>query len=342
VGSILRRPHSMQHPHAKAALDRRQFLSYSALAAAGAAGWPQGARADDWKPTRPVTIYVPSPGGGATDVHARFLADRVSRTLGQPFIIEGRPGAATTLSGAAVANAKPDGHSLAIILPNSYRMPHMQATPWNPLRDFEYVCGIALYTFGVLAHKDSAWKSIDEAIAAAKAAPGKYTIGTAGNGTTGHLVLIELERITGAKFLHVPYKGMSDTSRALMAKDVDFILEAGSVVQNAFQGMYKLLAIADEEPSPALPGIPTLRQKGWDAVAWSSYGLVTRKGTPAAAVQALNAAFTAAMEAPEHEAMLDKLVTRRWKLGPREYQAWAEKYYHDMKPVLVRAGLAVA
>lgn len=333
----------MRNPRRAAALDRRQFLSLSALAATAAAGLPHSASAaEEWRPTRPVTIYVPAVGGGATDVHARFLADRVSRTLGQPFVVESRPGAGTTLSGAAVATARPDGHALAIILPNSYRMPHMQATPWHPIRDFEYVCGIALYTFGLLAHKDSAWNGVEEVIAAARAAPGKYTLATAGNGTTGHLVLIELERLTGAKFLHVPYKGMSDTSRALMAKDVDFILEAGSVVQNAFQGMYKLIAIADEEPAPTLPGVPTLRQKGWDVVAWSSYGLVARRGTPQPAVQALAAAFTAAMNTPEHDAVMDKLVTRRWPLGPREYEAWAEKYYRDMKPVLVRAGLAAA
>lgn len=326
-----------------AMFDRRRFLSSTVVGAAAFAGVARGAlAAPDWRPTRAVTIYVPAAGGGATDVHARFLADRASRILGQPFIVESRPGAGTTLPGATVATSRPDGHALAIVLPNAYRMPHMQPTAWHPIRDFEYVCGLSLYTFGLLAHKDSAWKNIEEVIAAGKGAPGKYTVGTAGNGTTGHLALIELERLTGAKFLHVPYKGMADTSRALMARDVDFILEAGSVVQNAFQGMYKLLAIVDEEPSPALPGIPTLREKGWNVVAWSSYGLVARKGTPQPAVQALNAAFDEAMNTPEHEALMDKLVTRRWKLGPREYQAWAEKYFREMKPLLVRAGLATA
>lgn len=323
---------------------RRRSFAVSAAWAAGAALALKPSRLllaaelGSWRPTRPVTVYVPG-AGGATDVHVRWLSERVSRMLGQPFIIEQRPGAATTLAGAAVAQTRPDGHSIAVLLPNTFRMPHMQRVAWDPMRDFDYVTGLASYTFGLLANKDTPWKSVDELAAVGRSAPGKLTCGTAGNGTTGHLLMLELERLAGAKFLHVPYKGSAETGRALLAKEVDFILEAGSVVSQGQQGIYRLLAIADEEPSPLLPGTPTLRQRGWDTVSTSTYGIVCRKGTPEAAIQALSAAYQAAMASPEHDAMLEQLVIRKWALGPREYQTWAENYFRDVRPVLVRAGL---
>ena len=114
------------------------------------------------------------------------------------------------------------------------------------------------------------------------------------------------------------------------------------MVAQGQQGVYRLLAIADEEPSALLPGAPTLRQKGWDTVGTSTYGIACRKGTPEAAIKTICAAYQNAMIGPAHEALMEQLVIRKWALGPREYQTWAEDYFRSVKAVLARAGLVAA
>jgi tripartite-type tricarboxylate transporter receptor subunit TctC len=323
-------------------LSRRRLLIGGCGAAWGstllstAFGAPSTAR---WKPRHPITVLNPAPPGGALDLQLRFLAERAGRVLGQPIIVENKPGASTTLAGALVVGAKPDGNKLAVVLANSFRYPYYEKVAWNPLRDFDYITGLGAFALGVIVKSDSPWRSIEELIAAGKSAAGKLSYGTGGQGTTGHLLMLDIERTVHAEFMHVPYKGGPETSRALLSREVDFIVEAGAPFAQVDAGAFRVLAFATEKPLSRYPGVPTLRERGIDLVGWSGYGLVGPKGLPDDVIETLGAAFKDAAKDPAYQELLDRLVLTTWSIDSKQYRQWAESYTKSVKPQLIRAGL---
>ncbi|MBM3620748.1 MAG: tripartite tricarboxylate transporter substrate binding protein [Alphaproteobacteria bacterium] len=293
-----------------------------------------------WKPDRPITVYNPLAAGGVTDVHLRFLGERVSKLLGQQVIVDVKAGAAATLAAAQLLNFKPDGHTIACMTINSLRYPHYQQTNWHPLRDFTYILGLSAYTFGVVCKSDAPWKTIDDLIAAGKKEPEKYNYGTSGIGGTGHLLMIETEQATGAKFTHVPYKGGAEWMQALLGGHIHFVPDGAQWAPFVDNGQVRVLAMATEKRFPKYPDTPTLVERGINAVAHSPYGLVGPKDLPAGIVGVLHDAFKQAMDDSAHQPLLDRYIQVPWYKSPAEYRAFAEKYFVDVKPVLVRAGLA--
>ena len=306
------------------------------LAAPGLAS----AQAARWKPERPITIYNPFAVGGITDLHLRFLGERVGRILGQQVLVEARAGAAGTLAPAALVNAKPDGHTLACYTINSLRYPHYQPVNWHPLRDFSFITGLSSYTFALVVRADSPWKTVEDLFAAGKADPEKYTFGTSGIGGSGHLMMIEIEQNVGARFTHVPYKGGAEWMQALVAGHIHFVADASQWGPFVDDGRCRILAMATEQRLPRYANVPTLRERGVDAVGQSPYGLVGPKDLPPATVQSLHDAFTEASADPELQKLLDRFVQVPWKRNPIEYRAFAEQYFNSVKPLLVKAGLA--
>ena len=306
------------------------------LAAPGLAS----AQAARWKPERPITIYNPFAVGGITDLHLRFLGERVGRILGQQVLVEARAGAAGTLAPAALVNAKPDGHTLACYTINSLRYPHYQPVNWHPLRDFSFITGLSSYTFALVVRADSPWKTVEDLFAAGKADPEKYTFGTSGIGGSGHLMMIEIEQNVGARFTHVPYKGGAEWMQALVAGHIHFVADASQWGPFVDDGRCRILAMATEQRLPRYANVPTLRERGVDAVGQSPYGLVGPKDLPPATVQSLHDAFTEASADPELQKLLDRFVQVPWKRNPIEYRAFAEQYFNNVKPLLVKAGLA--
>jgi tripartite-type tricarboxylate transporter receptor subunit TctC len=195
---------------------RRQFTGLASAAAVGARLSARGqARAETgWKAEKPITIYNPFAAGGGTDIHIRLLGETAGPLLGQPILVDSRPGAAGTLAPALLLNARPDGHQLACMSINSLRYPHYQPTNWNPVRDFTYIVGLSGYTIGIVVRQDAPWTTLEELIAAAKKEPDKYNYATSGIGGTGQLTMIEIEQSTGAHFTHVPYKGFANLGAA--------------------------------------------------------------------------------------------------------------------------------
>ena len=306
------------------------------LAAPGLAS----AQAARWKPERPITIYNPFAVGGITDLHLRFLGERVGRILGQQVLVEARAGAAGTLAPAALVNAKPDGHTLACYTINSLRYPHYQPVNWHPLRDFSFITGLSSYTFALVVRADSPWKTVEDLFAAGKADPEKYTFGTSGIGGSGHLMMIEIEQNVGARFTHVPYKGGAEWMQALVAGHIHFVADASQWGPFVDDGRCRILAMATEQRLPRYANVPTLRERGVDAVGQSPYGLVGPKDLPPATVQSLHDAFTEASADPELQKLLDRFVQVPWKRNPIEYRAFAEQYFNNVKPLLIKAGLA--
>ena len=333
----------MKHPIDKR---RRNLVAFSTSAplvstlSAALLAPRQVAAQPRWKPERPIVIYNPFAAGGITDLHLRFLADKVGKTLGQSVLVEVKAGAAGTLAPAALLTAKPDGHALACMAITSLRYPHYQSVPWNPLKDFSYITGLSSYTMGVVVRADSPWKTVEDLIAAGKKDPEKYTYGTSGIGGTGQLLMIEVDQITGAKFTHVPFKGGAEWMQALMGGHVDFLSDASQWAPFVDSGQCRLLAVATERRIPKFPNAPTLLERGIKAIGHSPYGLVGPKDLPAPIVQSIFDAFEESVNDPALLALLDRYVQIPWRRNPAQYRAFAEEYFTSVKPLLVKAGLS--
>jgi len=295
-----------------------------------------------WKPERPITIYNPFAVGGITDLHLRFMGERVGRILGQPVLVEARAGAAGTLAPAALMAAKSDGHSLACYTINSLRYPHYQPVNWHPIKDFSFITGLSSYTFALVVRADSPWKTVEDLFAAGKADPEKYTYGTSGIGGSGHLMMIEIEQLLGARYTHIPYKGGAEWMQALLAGQIHFLADASQWGPFVDDGRCRILAMVTEQRLPKYANVPTLKERGINAVGQSPYGLVGPKDLPPAIVQSLYDAFEEAAKDPALQQLLDRYIQVPWKKNPSEYKAFAEQYFNSVRPMLVKAGLVKA
>jgi len=293
-----------------------------------------------WKAEKPITIYNPFAAGGGTDVHLRLLGETAGPILGQPILVDSRPGAAGTLAPALLLNAKPDGHTLACMSINSLRYPHYQPTSWNPVRDFTYIVGLSGYTIGIVVRADAPWKTLEELIAAAKKEPEKFNYATSGIGGTGQLTMIEVEQATGTKFTHVPYKGTAEWTQALLGEQVHFICDGAQWAPMVDAGKFRILAMATEQRIAKYKDVPTLLELGVKVVGQSPYGLVGPKDLPPNVVAAVHLAFKQAMQDPRVDKLLDSFLQAPWYRSPAEYRAFAEKYFVEVKPLLIKSGLA--
>jgi tripartite-type tricarboxylate transporter receptor subunit TctC len=293
-----------------------------------------------WKAEKPITIYNPFAAGGGTDVHLRLLGETAGPILGQPILVDSRPGAAGTLAPALLLNAKPDGHTLACMSINSLRYPHYQPTSWNPVRDFTYIVGLSGYTIGIVVRADAPWKTLEELITAAKKEPEKFNYATSGIGGTGQLTMIEVEQATGAKFTHVPYKGTAEWTQALLGEQVHFICDGAQWAPMVDAGKFRILAMATEQRIAKYKDVPTLLELGIKVVGQSPYGLVGPKDLPPNVVSAVHLAFKQAMQDPRVDKLLDSFLQAPWYRSPADYRAFAEKYFVEVKPLLIKSGLA--
>lgn len=318
----------------------RRGLLVTALVAPAIARFEDVQAQSAWKPEKPITIYNPLAAGGVADVHLRFIGERLTRKWGQPIIVDVKAGAGATLAAAQMVNVKPDGYTIACMTINSLRYPHYQTASWHPLRDFSYIIGLSEFTFGIVVRADSPYQTIQDLMEAGKREPEKLNYGTSGIGGTGHLLMIEAEQSTGARFTHVPYKGTPDWMQALLGGHIQFVADGAGWAPFVENGQVRVLAMATEKRFGKYPDKPTLVEVGINAVAVSPYGLVGPKALPEPIVQALHDAVKEAMADPGHQPLLDKFIQEPWYRSPTEYRAFAEKYYVDVKPMLVKAGLA--
>jgi len=269
------------------------------------------APAQDAWPARPVRLVVPSSPGGATDFFARLMAQTLGEALKQPFVVENRPGASGNIGAEAVAKAAPDGYTLLIsstpaliINPSLYRN-----LPYNAERDFVPVAQGVLSPLVWVVHPSLPARTLAELVAAAKREPGTLPYGSAGAGSLPHLGVLLLAEETGAKFLHVPYKGLGQAAYTdLLSGNIKFVLsDIGTALPHIRSG--KILAIAVTERIGQLPGVATVAAAGYPNVkASGTFSLVAPTGTPGAIVQRLSAEVNKAMKIPAVAEKLDAQV----------------------------------
>lgn len=281
-------------------MKRRQLLTYGAAALTGAA---PSVFAQGKYPQRPVTLVVPTPPGGSTDFTARLIVEPLTRALGQPVIVDNRPGASGNIGNQFVARAKPDGYTLLVAY-SGYQVgnPHLfKDAGWDPIKDFAPVAMVTRAPQVFAIHHALPVNSLQELIAYAKKNPGKLNYASSGNGSIQHIAGELFKQITGTFITHIPYRGSGPAVQDLLAGTVDLhITTPASVVSHIKSGRLRALAVTSAKRLPSLPDVPTATEaglKGYDLDSW--FALYVPAGTPAAIVQQLNAEVNKILQMPE-------------------------------------------
>lgn len=278
-------------------------LTTTAVAALLAlAALPGTARAEDKYPSKPVTLVVPQAPGGANDAIARIVAQKLTESTGQQFIVDNKPGAGGNIGTALVAKAKPDGYTLLLTVNSAHVInPALyKSTGFDPVKDFEPISIVATAGYVLVANPTFAPNNVTELVAAAKAKPGQVAIASAGNGTLNHLIGEMLQKATGTELMHVPYKGASAAVTDLVGGQVQVSVQSlPSSLSFIKAGKLKVLGVVNEKRVSALPDAPTIGEsiKGFGSTPW--YGLFAPAGTPKALVAQLQAEVAKAMATPD-------------------------------------------
>ena len=277
----------------------RTFAALLSIAAAAFASAPTS-HAQSTYPERPVRLVVPFPAGGGADNLARAIAPRAAQLLGQPIVIDNRPGAGGNIGAAEVARAAPDGYTLLHGTNGTHGINQaLYAKPgFDPIKDFTPIARWTMLPLMVVVHPSVPANNVTELIAYLKANPNKVSFGSAGNGTTSHLAGTMFRNLTGTDIVHVPYKGGGPALAGLLAGDVQLMVELMvSVYPNAKAGKIRGLGVTTKQRVPTAPELPTLDESGvpgFDLAATD--GVYAPAGTPRAIVDKLNAAFRGALE----------------------------------------------
>ncbi|MDB5522223.1 MAG: tripartite tricarboxylate transporter substrate binding protein [Tardiphaga sp.] len=285
---------------------RRVALGFLAvLVSAGSVVFAQRAWAIDY-PTRPVKFVVPYPAGGATDILARLIGQRLSERTGQQFIIENKPGAGNNIGTDSVAKAEPDGYTILLVNPANYINATLYTKlPFNFLQDIAPVAAFNRTANVMTVAKDVPAKTVAEFIAYVKANPGKVNMASSGNGTSVHLSGEMFMMMSGAKMQHVPYRGAALAITDMLGGQVQVIFDnMPSIIQHIRAGSLRALAVTTEERSDLLPDVPPVSDtvKGYEASAL--FGMGAPKKTPPEIIAKLNAEVNAVLAEPAVKARL--------------------------------------
>ena len=319
-------------------------MKRNAIAAALAAGLAFAACAGTAPaqnfPTRPVTLIVPWPAGGTTDVGMRALAAATEKHLGQAIVIENRPGGSGTLGpGQMAATAKPDGYTVAQIPITVFRFPFMQKTSFDPSTDFTYIIGVSGYTFGVVVKDDAPWKTFQELIDGAKADAGKINYGTPGTGTSLHIAMEQIAKRQGIKWTHVPFKGNAEAVNALLGGHIHAVADSSGWAQLVNAGQFRLLVTWGAERTKNWPNVPTLRDIGIDMVSNSPFGIAGPKGMEPKVIKVLHDAFKKGVEEPSYAEAVARLDQELFYLDSKDYQKFALQQIEEARHFIAELGL---
>jgi len=265
---------------------------------------PALAQAQSEYPTRPITLIVPFPAGGVTDVAGRVVAENLSKHLGQSVVVVNRPGATGNIGTAQLARAKPDGYTLGILTVSAMSIaPHIfKKLDFNAETSFTPISNVIRTDGAIVANKAAPFNTVQEMVAYAKKNPGKVTYATTGIGSSQHVTAEMFSQVTGAQLLHVPYTGSSPAFQDLLANHIDLSFETAlvSAVNNLSTGKLKIVAITGPKRSSAAPEVPTVAESGYpefSAQGW--FGLFGPAGLPDGMVTQLNEALQKTLVNPE-------------------------------------------
>ena len=278
------------------------FHARATALALAALGLAAGVASAQNFPSRPIRFIMAYPPGGSSDILARPIQVEMTKSIGQPVVVDYRPGGGTTIAADLTAKSAPDGHTVIMLLTahavNATLMPKL---PYDTEKDFASITLAAVQPLIVVVNSQAPIKTLPELIAAAKANPGKLNYASAGPGNTSHLAVEYFGSVVGTKMSHVPYKGSGPAITALLGREVDLIFDSlSSSLPHAKGGRFRALAVTTLKRSHVAPEVPTVAEQGvanFDVSVW--YGIFAAAGTPAPIVRKLNAEFIKAMNVPE-------------------------------------------
>lgn len=277
----------------------RLLLACSTAAALAWAGTPQAQPAAF--PSKPIRIVLAYTGGGPTEFLARLVGEPVSRRLGQPVLVEPRPGANERVATAHLVASAPDGHTLLLVAPPHATNPSLFQMPYDSAKDTTGLIHLTNIPPVLTTHPESGLQSFADLVKLAKAKPGEVTFGSAGNATSTHLTVELLAILAGIQLQHIPFKGDAPALTDLLGKRIQAssnTITAG--LPHVRAGRLRALGISSRERSPLLPEVPTFIEQGYpEAEITTWFGLIVHAGTPRELVSRLNAEFNAALELPE-------------------------------------------
>jgi tripartite-type tricarboxylate transporter receptor subunit TctC len=302
-------------------MQRRAILASLLAAPAMAQGQPA-----PWAPSRPVRLVVPFPPGGATDVVARLVAQRMGTALGQTVVVENRAGAGGTVGSDMVAKSAPDGHTLLVsniasqgVGPSVYR-----ALPYDAMRDFTHVALLAAIPNVLIVNADRPVANIAEFIAWARRDPGGIRVASPGNGSSSHVTQELFKRLAGIELTHVPYRGSGPAFNDVVANQIEAMV---TTLQEAGRNSrVRILAVMSETRIPGWPDIPTIVEQGFpDLVASTWFGLSAPAGLPAPIADRLHAEALAALAAPDVAQRRAEIGAQSPPLSRAEYTAFVQR-----------------
>src|SRR5258706_8945764 len=261
-------------------------------------------------PSKVISFVVPFPPGGTTDVLARAVANDLAKSLGQPVIVENKPGAGATIGADFVAKAKPDGHTILMgAVHHTIATSVYKKLPYDFQKNLTPVTMVAMVPNVLVVNPQVPAKNLKELIAQAKAAPGKFTYGSNGTGTAQHLIGSQFEQMAGVTMVHVPYKGSGPLATDLLGGQISMTFDTITpVLQHIKSGQLRALAATTSKRSPALPDVPTLDEsglKGFNIGTW--FGVLAPAGTPPAIVGKLNTEINKIMQTPDFRKRMDEI-----------------------------------
>lgn len=328
------------HP---AAMRRRSCLALAACGALAAFAAP-AALAQPAYPAKPITMVVPFPPGGPTDMVARVLAQRLSEQMGQPVVVDNKPGANGNIGGVAVSKAAADGYTVLYNTSSITLSPALyKSMQYDVLRDLAPVALTAVVPLALVVNPAVPANNVQEFVAYAKANPGKLSYGSAGNGNVTHLAAYQFVKAQGIDATHVPYRGSAPADVDLAAGQIQFMTDTiNSVMSFVKDKRMKLLAVTTAKRMSLFPEVPTLAETvmpGFEAGAWQ--GVMVPAGTPAAVVQRLNAEINKALQHPELRQKLAVQGAEPLGSSVEEYGAYLRKELTRWASVVKSTGITL-
>jgi tripartite-type tricarboxylate transporter receptor subunit TctC len=275
------------------------------------------------------------------DLLFRGIAEAASQHLGQPVIIDNKPGGSATLGPATMAaSAKPDGYTIGQIAIPVFRVPYMQKATFDPVKDFTYIIMVGGYTLGAVVKADGPFKTWKDVLEFSKANPGKFTYATIGPATTNSIAMELMARQSGVQFTHIPTKGGGESIAQVLGGHITAMVESPAWAPMVASGQFRLLMLLNGERSKKWPDTPTLKELGYSYEFDSPFGLAGPKGMDPAIVKKLHDAFKKAYDDPKVIELYEKFdFTRRYK-NTEDYQAFVVKLAAEEKAALEKLGLA--
>ncbi len=318
---------------------RRHFLQQAA--AGSAAFGPMGMAAPVWAqafPAKPITLVIPFPPGSMFDAVLRSLTDAAAAELGQPVVLLHKPGGGGVTGTAGVAAmTESDGYTLGVMHNSVIRQPHMAKVPFDPLRDFSYVAGLAALSTGIVVAANAPWQSLAELLADAKKRPGEISWGNVGATSANRIYAERLAKLAGVKFNFIPFKGGAEEFQALLGGHLDVYGDPGFGAM-AQSGKVRVLASFTEQRLRRWPAVPTVKEAGYDLVIQSPFGIVAPKNLDPAIAARLQAAFLKAAQGPEFTKQVSDYDLYPWAIDGAAFRGYAQAQFAREKQMLDEVG----